>query len=546
MRALYVPFFMLFTILLFLKPTHCQSAQLPRVIVIIVIDQLSTHYIPKLRPYLTGGIGMLARDGVQYVNAFYDHAIAATAPDHYVLSTGTYGSIHGIVNNKWYDSAGKLVACDDDTDRNAAVFNPHGGLYPYGKSARLSQADTLSDQLILHSYPHASNTVWSLSLKSRAAIAMAGRLGKALWLDEKTGLFTSSKAYFKALPSWVKEYNAHIGQPRVLKWNPLYPLASKAYNFKYTDNHEFASKTSSLLGKSFSPEKEGFEMYQAMPLTNKDLLNLALTAFKKQYSPKKNDRFVLWLGLSSLDKIGHIYGPDSKEAIDMLYHIDVQLKMFIEKLYTIVPRDELLFVLTADHGVQPIPELLKKEGMDLSRRYYAPDLIGAMNELISKKYAIHDFVVAFKEPQFYVDHKKLAQLTEKTKKKIYRDLKNYLLSLPGIRRAWTFEELQKTVFAEYDLDKYLSRQLYKGRSGQIIYSVNPYTHLDTHLKGTSHISQYAYDTQVPLIFYQKGRFEKNRIVQNVYMPQVSVTLATLLNVPRPSAAAASVLPGLQL
>lgn len=489
---------------------------------------------------------MLARDGVQYSNAFYDYAPPATGPSHYMLNSGTYGSVHGIVNNKWYDSTGKPVACDDDTGQTAAVFNPRGGLYPYGKSARLGRVDTLSDQLILHSSPHAHTTVWSCSLKSRSAIAMAGRLGKALWFDEPTGLFTSSKAYFRTLPNWVKEYNAQIERRPVLRWDPFYPATSKAYTFKFAGNYEFASKTSSLLGRTFSPDEEGFEMYQATPHANKELLNLALTAFKKHYSFKKSDRFVLWLGLSSLDKIGHIYGPESKEALDMLYHMDAQLKTFIEQLNALVPSNEILFVLTADHGVQSITELLKKEGMDLARRYYAPDLIDAMNKLISKKYGIYNFVSAFKEPQFYVNQKTLSTLRNKTKKNIYHDLKNYLLSLPGIRKAWTFEELQKAVFAEYDLDKYLARQLYKGRSGDIIYSVNPYTHIDIHKKGTSHISQYAYDTQVPLIFYQKGRFEKKRIVQNVFIPQVSVTLSTLLNVPRPSAAAASVLPGLTL
>ena len=119
-----------------------------------------------------------------------------------------------------------------------------------------------------------------------------------------------------------------------------------------------------------------------------------------------------------------------------------------------------------------------------------------------------------------------------------------MLSKKGIRRAWTFDELQKATFADYDLDKYIQRQLYKGRSGQIFYAVSPYTAIDIHPGGTSHITQYAYDTQVPLIFYQPGMFEHKKIAKNVFMPQVSVTLANILDVPRPSAATANVLPGL--
>jgi len=35
---------------------------------------------------------------------------------------------------------------------------------------------------------------------------------------------------------------------------------------------------------------------------------------------------LLWLSLSTLDLVGHFYGPDSMEAIDTLYHVDRQIK----------------------------------------------------------------------------------------------------------------------------------------------------------------------------------------------------------------------------
>ena len=38
---------------------------------------------------------------------------------------------------------------------------------------------------------------------------------------------------------------------------------------------------------------------------------------------------ILWVGLSSLDYIGHIYGPQSFETIDTLYHLDRDLHSFM-------------------------------------------------------------------------------------------------------------------------------------------------------------------------------------------------------------------------
>lgn len=521
-------------------------AQAPKLTVVIVIDQFSAHYIPKLRPFLTGGIKMLDQEGVSYLNAFYDHSLPATGPGHTLLTTGTYGSVHGIINNRWYDAQGRTIHCDEDNRPQSFVFSPNG-LHKHGRSAHNIMVDNLSDQLVMHSYPHARNTVWSLSLKSRAAISMAGRLGKPIWFDDKTGNYTSSKAYFKELPAWVKKFNKEtkIDALKEVAWKPFYPEKSPAYAFKWIDDYSYSSDKS-IIGKALSLESPSdfADKYDKTPLANQHLIDLAKACLATNLTSDKNDRFILWLSLSSLDKVGHIYGPNSKEAIDMVYHMDAQLKKFIDYVYTRVDKEDVLFVLTADHGIQPIVEQLKKEGLEIAHRYVAQDFIKDMNTLIEKKYGIPSIVQNFKEPQFYLNQQKLAKISYSIRGKIYEDLKNYLLTKKGIRRAWSFDELQKTTFADYDLDKYLQKQLYKGRSGQIIYAVSPYTAIDTYAKGTSHITQYACDTQVPLIFYQAGSIKNKKITNNVYMPQVSVTLATLLDVPRPSAATASVLPGL--
>lgn len=530
--------------------TGLMAAKAPQLTVVVVIDQFSAHYIPKLRPFLKGGIKMLDQEGVSYLNAFYDHSLPATGPGHTLLTTGTYGSVHGIINNRWYNEKGQSVACDDDTAERAAVFAPNG-FHKHGKSAHNTMVDNLSDQLIMHSYPHARNAVWSLSLKSRSAISMAGKLGKAVWFDDKTGNYTSSKAYFKELPGWIKTFNKKEKVSKLKKacWKSLYPNGHPAYHFSLIDEYDDSSDRS-IIDKEFAlqglTEKgvTNFADFDRTPQANQHLINLAKACLNANLSTKKEDRFVLWLGLSSLDKVGHIYGPNSKEAIDMIYQMDAQLKEFFEYLYKRVKKENVLLVLTADHGVQPIVEQLNKQGLDIAHRYIAQDFITDINALIKKKYGVADIIQNFKEPQFYLNQEKLSKLSAEKKNNLYEDIKRYLLSKKGIRRAWTFDELQKATFADYDLDKYLQRQLYKGRSGQIIYAVSPYTAIDTYPGGTSHITPYAYDTQVPLIFYQPGMFEHKKIAKNVFMPQVAVTLATILDVPRPSAASASVLPGL--
>ena len=528
------------------------NAQAPKLTVVIIIDQFAAHYIPQLSPHLSGGIKFLSQEGTSYTNAFLNHAMPGTGPGHTLIATGTFGTFHGIVNNSWFDAEGKKVACDQDTPEKAAVFAPDGSLYHFGKSANNILVDTLADQFIMHSYPHARNDVWALSLKSRAAISVAGRLGKAVWFDKKSGSFTSSKAYFDELPAWVSRFNKekNIGALASITWESFFDPACPAYDFKDIDNYTYTTVKESIVGKTIPLDhRKGFDkIFAKTPLANQLLIDLALQCIKTNYTGKDTDRFVLYVSLSSLDKVGHIFGPQSREMIDLLYHIDHQLKGFIENIYTLADEKDVLFVLTGDHGAQPIPEVLRDQGLTLARRYYYPQIIEHINKIIEKKYCVTNIIQNFKEPQFYLDQKILATLDEDTKECIYQQIKDYMLSLPGIRRAWTFDELEKETFQSYDLDKYLQRQLFKGRSGQVLYAVSPYTTLDTYnpkgKKGTSHITQFAYDTQVPLIFYQKGSYEKKRITQNVYMPQLSVSLATLFGIPRPSAAASTVLPGL--
>ena len=66
--------------------------------------------------------------------------------------------------------------------------------------------------------------------------------------------------------------------------------------------------------------------------------------------------------------------------------------------------------------------------------------------------------------------------------------------------------------------------------------------------GQNHTSCYSYDSQVPLYIYQKGKFEKKTITKPVITQQLAVTLAEILNIPRPSASSVDVtpLPGMNI
>jgi predicted AlkP superfamily pyrophosphatase or phosphodiesterase len=237
-----------------------------------------------------------------------------------------------------------------------------------------------------------------------------------------------------------------------------------------------------------------------------------------------------------------VYGPRSKEVIDTLYHIDQELGDFISFCSSKIAPERTLFILTADHGTHPIIDQLNKQGISFARRVSAQKLINELNELVQKKYDLSEKLVrTFENSQLYLNTDLLKNFPRKVRNKIVRDLVSYIKKQPGVRNAWTYEELSKSIFEPWNLDRYFKYQLYPERSGHIIICEQPYTEIDGHTNGTSHTSPYTSDTNVPLIFYQNGRFETERIDRTVYLTQLAPTIASILNVPRPSAATASVL-----
>ena len=67
---------------------------------------------------------------------------------------------------------------------------------------------------------------------------------------------------------------------------------------------------------------------------------------------------VLAISLSATDLIGHGYGPDSKEMHDNILRLDRSLGVFLDSLFKLRDPSHVAIVLTGDHGIGTIPELV--------------------------------------------------------------------------------------------------------------------------------------------------------------------------------------------
>ena len=75
----------------------------------------------------------------------------------------------------------------------------------------------------------------------------------------------------------------------------------------------------------------------------------------------------LAISFSSVDYVGHFFGPRSWEIQDELARLDRDLATFFAHLDNPSGRGKYVVAITGDHGVAPIPEDLRKTGIDAGR-----------------------------------------------------------------------------------------------------------------------------------------------------------------------------------
>jgi predicted AlkP superfamily pyrophosphatase or phosphodiesterase len=527
---------------------YANKLEKPSLTIIIVVDQFAEHYLEKLYPHFQYGLKTLIDNGIVYKNAIWPHGMPATGTGHTAANTGAYAKDHGITGNGWSSANGEKIACDDDTAENAAVFAPQG-LYDYGKSARNIMVDGISDQFVLASQPNDPHVALSFSLKSRAAICTAGHLGKAIWFDSASGSFTSSKAYYDKLPQWVVEFSQKNRISNNASWQLMYPETSDAYNFYHTHDYTYANRPYSSINKptclnTTQSATDKRDSFSTSPDANKLIFDVALAGINAHTTDNPRTDMLVWVCVSSLDKLGHTYGTEVIEILDMIYQLDKQIQDFMEEVTKKFDKKEVLFALTADHGSGQIVELMHNRGLTNVKRILAPELTNRLNEHLQNLYHVKNLVAKIKQPHCYLNTQLVKNFNAHTQQRVIDDIKSFLLNEPGIKQVWGYDELYHLYFNAHQMENYFKQQLFKGRSGALIIQTYPYVIITNHSTGLGHKTPYNYDTHIPLILYQAGSLEKKTIYEWVWGLQLANTLAQILHVQKPSASTFNALPGI--
>jgi len=299
----------------------------PKLVLAIVIDQFRYDYLTRFRPEFHAGFDRLLTRGAVFTNANYIHFPTVTAIGHSTFLSGATPSYSGIVGNDWFDhEENKHVT--SVSDGKTKLLGGTGE----GCSPRRMLVSTVGDELKMSN--NSKSRVIGISLKDRAAILPAGHMANgAYWFDLKAQGFVSSTYYFQDLPGWVKDFNK--GRP-----------GDKYAGVKWLD-HTLPTDIAKLYGDNTESPLE------ASPYGNELVEMLAERALAAEQLGTRDVTDVLAVSFSSNDKVGHNYGTFSPEEHDVTVQTDVILDRLLQAIDKQVGLDNVLVVLTGDHGVAP-------------------------------------------------------------------------------------------------------------------------------------------------------------------------------------------------
>ena len=500
----------------------------PRLVVAIAVDQLRADYMDRFRPFFgRGGFNLFLERGARFAQARYAHAITSTCPGHAVILTGSYGNVNGIIANGWFaPELGQEEYCAADT--TVSLIGSTGE----GRSPRNLHGGTVGD--VLKVATGGASRVVAISAKDRSAIMLGGHLADAAYWMEDT-LFVTSTYYRPDLPAWAREFNrsgaitAAFGK----RWERLLPEAAYAMvgpddvaaetdeaGMGRTFPHPIGSGTS--IGEDFS------EAFDQSPFSNDALVNFAMRAVTAEQLGRDSVTDVLAISFSANDRAGHLYGPDSHEVMDITLRLDRSLARLFAFLDRTVGLSRTVVVLTADHGVAPMPEVLQRVRPGIRARRIHPDRItGAATAAMDARYgpagaggwiAYHDFPhINLNLPLLRQKQIPLGDAERVVAEAVGR--------VPGVHEALTAGQLAQQRGEGVKTGSVYS--FYPGRSGNVYYQLEPYLTIDAGVTGADHGTRWAYDQHVPVLWFGAG------IKAGVYqgaaeVADIAPTLAALL------------------
>jgi arylsulfatase A-like enzyme len=345
--------------------------------------------------------------------------------------------------------------------------------------------------------------------KDRSAILMAGHRADGAYWYGTGGAFVTSSYYVDEPPPWLAAFNDKHPTDRYAgaMWTRL--LADEGVYREYAgpddvkgewDNQDTVFPHA-IRGQP--PQELFYDDLRRTPFADELVLAAALEAMEAHGLGADDDTDLLAVGFSATDSIGHTYGADSQELMDQLLRLDRTLARLLEAVDRRVGLSRVLVVLSADHGSQPLVEVLLSRGEKAVRT--GPEALHKpVDAALQARFpGASGLLATWDGPNVYLDLDALAR------QKIHRAdaekaVREGLMQSGLVDRVYTHADLLGEPPSD-DPDFWLFRNaFFQPRSAHLITRLKRYVYVGSYVGGTSHGTVQDYDRHVPVVFMGPG------------------------------------------
>lgn len=519
-------YYIVILLLLNVATSSAETTQKPKLIVNIIVGQFRESYITKYAANLSpNGFLKFVNNGASFSEARYDFMQTITPATLSTLATGTNPSSHGVVTEQWIDyvSNNTISLIDDqsvhglDCDEGIGQYSPLNLTVP-----------TLGDMLLNES---PESNVVSIASSPLTSIIMGGNSSNVYWIDESRFNWISSSAYMEKLPKWIENYNElRIATDYLdIKWE----LSRKADSYINKTENKAEIKRSENQHEKFSSlikfKKEIQKNYSQLlisPIANTLVAEFAKQSVVHQGLGEDQHPDILNICFDTPRYISQIYGNNSIEFEDMLYRLDADIDDLVSFITTQVGIDNVLFVLTSDHGSSD-PQSTKRQNLFNTSQFKV-----ILNSFLGSQYGEGNWVVGYFNRQIYLNRNLIYQKNLDIEE-VQNRAASFSLQFRGISHVLSATAMQNSYFADSYAQK-IQNSFYPKRGGDLTINLMPgWIEQDSGAKILSG-SMYDYDTYVPLMLYGYG-ITPTKIETPVNMKDIAPTLAKLINISKPIA-----------
>ena len=345
----------------------------------------------------------------------------------------------------------------------------------------------------------------------------------AYWFEDDSNHWVTSDYYAKELPKWVADVNAAGPNAKSIGAAWL-PVDAKP------ESKPFCSMVAGVNGTRYCGS------LAASPWGNEMIEDLAEQALTGENMGKHDGTDVLAVSFSSNDYVGHAMGPDSPDVRDISIRTDRLLGKLLDAAEKQAGKDNIIFVLTADHGVAPVPEVNTERKMPAGRLNSAT-IANAIQTTLEAKFGAGKWMdgAAGASPYF---NRELIRKYKLSEAEVENAAADAVRALPHIYRVYTADQIQNGRVQPDMVSTSMVNAYFRGRSGDLMILQDDYYLFDG--TGTSHGTPYNYDTHVPVIFMGAG-IKSGHYYQRISPNDIAPTLAAIAGVQEPSGSVGRVL-----